>query len=69
MRHFLFSASVKVHPPGMLEPAWPALLITMAGGLLGMTTGNFGAFRRTVTLAAITARANDDLLLAAGTGE
>ena len=62
MRHFLFSASVKVHPPGMLEPAWPALLITMA-------TGNRGALGRTVALAAVTAAANDGLLLAAGAGE
>jgi hypothetical protein len=69
MRHYLFATPVKVHPPGMLEPAWPALLITMAGYLLGMTTGNLGAFRRAVTLAAITAAANEDLLLAAGTEE
>jgi hypothetical protein len=69
MRHFLFSASVKVHPPGMLEPAWPALLITMAGGLLGMATGNRGALGRTVALATVTAAANDGLLLAAGAGE
>ena len=53
----------------MLEPAWPALLITMAGGLLGMATGNRGALGRTVALAAVTAAANDGLLLAAGAGE
>jgi hypothetical protein len=41
----------------------------MAGGLLGMDTGYLGTLSRTVTLAAITATANDDLLLTAGTGE
>ena len=61
MRHLLLAQPVAAVPLGMFEAAFPALLITAAGGAHRGTASGLGTAAGTVDLTPIAAAADDHL--------